>query len=95
MPERAVRLRVRGLVQGVGFRWSLCREAQSLGLSGWVRNRSDGSVEALAWGEAEAVAGLLAWAAQGPPTARVSRVEVLEAAPEFDPTEGFEQRPSL
>ncbi len=95
MPERAVRLRVRGLVQGVGFRWSLCREAQSLGLSGWVRNRSDGSVEALAWGEAEAVARLLAWVAQGPPAARVSRVEVLEAAPEVDPTEGFEQRPSL
>lgn len=95
MPERAVRLRVRGLVQGVGFRWSLCREAQGLRLRGWVRNRSDGSVEALAWGAAEAVARLLAWAAQGPPAARVSRVEVLEAAPEVDPTEGFEQRPSL
>lgn len=95
MPERAVRLRVRGLVQGVGFRWSLCREAQGLGLRGWVRNRSDGSVEALAWGEAEAVAELLAWAAQGPPAARVSGVEILEAAPEADPTEGFEQRPSL
>lgn len=95
MPERAVRLRVRGLVQGVGFRWSLCREAQALGLSGWVRNRADGSVEALAWGAAEAVAGLLAWAAQGPPAARVSGLEVLEAVPEADPTEGFEQRPSL
>ena len=95
MPERAVRLRVRGLVQGVGFRWSLCREAQGLGLRGWVRNRSDGSVEALAWGEAEAVTGLLVWAAQGPPAARVSGVEILEAAPEADPTEGFEQRPSL
>ena len=79
MPERAVRLRVRGLVQGVGFRWSLCREAQGLGLRGWVRNRSDGSVEALAAGPAPAVQVLIDWARAGPPAARVERVDVQEA----------------
>ncbi|HET7775491.1 MAG TPA: acylphosphatase [Azospira sp.] len=94
-----VRLTVRGLVQGVGFRWSLCREAEALGLQGWVRNRSDGSVEALARGEAEAVGGLIAWAGEGPPAARVTALEVAEvreaAWREHHPTEGFEQRPTL
>ena len=48
-------LRVRGLVQGVGFRHALCREARRLGLAGWVRNRHDGSVEAFLQGDAAAV----------------------------------------
>lgn len=67
-------LRVRGRVQGVGYRWSLCAEAQRLGLSGWVRNRSDGSVEALVGGPAEAVDALILWARRGPPMARVDSI---------------------
>ncbi len=67
-------LRITGRVQGVGFRWSLCAEAQALGLAGWVRNRRDGSVEALLYGPPAAVDRLRQWAQRGPPMARVDRV---------------------
>jgi acylphosphatase len=59
-------LRISGRVQGVGYRWSLCAEAERLGLSGWVRNRRDGSVEALVSGPVEALDALLLWAQHGP-----------------------------
>ena len=88
-------IRVRGQVQGVGFRQAMRREAERAGVRGWVRNRSDGSVEALLQGEAEAVARLLAWARRGPPAARVDALE--ESAPEArfaQPSEGFEERPT-
>jgi acylphosphatase len=68
------RLRIAGRVQGVGFRYALQSEAERLGLAGWVRNRSDGSVEALLQGEAEAVESLTAWARHGPPGARVTEI---------------------
>ena len=68
------KLRIRGRVQGVGYRWSLCAEAQRLGLNGWVRNRSDGSVEALVRGPVEAVDALIHWAHRGPSMARVDEV---------------------
>ncbi len=68
------RIVIEGRVQGVGFRWSLTEKAGELGLDGWVRNRSDGSVEALVSGPAEAVDALTAWAHRGPPHARVDRV---------------------
>lgn len=69
------RLLVRGLVQGVGFRYALTREAQRLALRGWVRNRLDGRVEAVACGEAAALDALQRWAGRGPPAARVEAVE--------------------
>ncbi|MDA4115796.1 MAG: acylphosphatase [Thaumarchaeota archaeon] len=66
---------VSGVVQGVGFRASMRDMALSYGVKGWVRNRGDGSVEALVQGEAAQVAGLLEWARVGPPGARVTSVE--------------------
>jgi acylphosphatase len=73
---RRVHLIVRGTVQGVGFRYTMRQTANRLGLSGWVRNHSDGSVEAEVEGTPRDVDELLAWARQGPPGARVDVVEV-------------------
>lgn len=86
------RLVIHGLVQGVGFRWSLAREAEKLGLAGWVRNRREGTVEALLQGTPDAVAQLIAWAHAGPPAAQVTRVALHEAEGEFS---GFEQWPTV
>ena len=85
-------LRVRGRVQGVGFRMYMQHEAQRHGVTGWVRNRHDGSVEAVVQGESQAVDALIAWARHGPPSARVTDVQVSDT----DPGEyaGFEQRPT-
>lgn len=79
---RTIRLLISGRVQGVGFRDALQREAERLGLSGWVRNRGAGEVEALAQGREAAVAALAAWARRGPPAAHVKRVECGPPAPE-------------
>ena len=81
---------VSGRVQGVGFRWSARAEAQRLGVSGWVRNLPDGTVEAEVEGDEGAVNGMLAWLHHGPPGARVSGVET-EALPAGGAT-GFEVR---
>jgi acylphosphatase len=72
---------VHGRVQGVSFRWHTEEEAERLGLTGWVRNRSDGSVELEAEGARDAVERLVAWCRQGPPAARVTGVEVAWRAP--------------
>jgi acylphosphatase len=71
-------LRITGRVQGVYYRASMTEEATRLGLQGWVRNRQDGSVEALAQGPADAVQALIDWAHQGPRMARVDEVQVTE-----------------
>ena len=88
-------LSIRGLVQGVGYRWSMVQAAKRIGLRGWVRNRRDGSVEALVAGEASAVEELIRWARQGPEGARVDAVDVGEPtgaiAAQVVP-DGFEQR---
>jgi acylphosphatase len=78
---RRVRAVVRGRVQGVFFRASTEERAVALGVSGWVRNRDDGTVELEAEGEGARVAALLDWVSVGPPAARVARVEVEELTP--------------
>ena len=83
-------LRIHGRVQGVYYRASMVAEATRLGLHGWVRNRADGSVEALAQGGAPAVQALVDWARRGPPQALVERVDVADAEPQTLPP--FEQR---
>jgi acylphosphatase len=71
---KTLHLQILGRVQGVWFRESMRREAERLGVSGWVRNRPDGSVEAVAQGAPEAVDALVEWARIGPPQARVERI---------------------
>lgn len=90
----SVRLRISGRVQGVGFRYAMQSEAARRGLGGWVRNRRDGSVEALVQGDAAAVEALVGWARRGPPGARVDALRSEAAAGE--PTQaGFELRPTV
>ena len=84
-------LKIHGRVQGIGFRHYMTREARKRGIAGWVRNRVDGTVEAMVQGPREAVDAIIAWANHGPPSAQVTRVEVNEGSGEF---EGFAQRPT-
>ena len=85
---RTLHLRIEGRVQGVWFRESMRGEAERLGVSGWVRNVVDGSVEAIVQGHEAAVDAIVAWAHRGPPAARVDRVTVGDAEGEFH---GFEK----
>ena len=88
--RRGARLRITGRVQGVGYRaWAL-QTAERLGLRGWVRNRADGSVEALVIGDEGAVAAMIAACREGPFAARVIDVAVSEAAD--DGSAGFQPR---
>jgi acylphosphatase len=73
---KTLHLEIHGRVQGVFFRDSMRREAQMQGITGWVRNRSDGSVEAAVQGEAAAVDAIVRWSHQGPRHARVERIEI-------------------
>lgn len=88
----AKRIRIRGRVQGVFFRNWTVEQARALGVSGWIRNRADGSVEAHATGPEEAVAALIELCRQGPPAASVTDV-VIEDSDEPAP-EGFSKRPT-
>jgi len=87
----AKHLKIDGLVQGVGYRDAMCREAERLGVTGWVRNCRDGGVEAVVDGAPRAVDAIVAWAHRGPPAARVSSVTVTETSGSFA---GFEWRPT-
>lgn len=94
MSEHLIRrVVIHGRVQGVGFRDWTRRVARGRGLEGWVRNRADGSVEALFAGPAEAVAGMIRACRTGPPNARLERVDEYDASSlDLDlrrPGEGF------
>jgi acylphosphatase len=89
--ELILQLEIRGHVQGVGYRWAMAGQAARLGVRGWVRNRHDGSVQAMVAGPADAVQAIVAWARQGPRAAVVSGVELSPGEGVF---EGFEQRPT-
>lgn len=88
MPKR---LLICGRVQGVGFRYSMAMQAVRMGVTGWVRNRRDGSVEAIVDGADEAIESIIAWARTGPRSAQVVSVEVGEATGSFS---AFEQWPT-
>jgi acylphosphatase len=92
---RTRQIRVKGRVQGVGFRDALHAEALRLGVNGWVRNRIDGSVEAVLQGKAAAVARLVVWARRGPSNAQVTALDEHDADPDFERTyRRFERWPT-
>jgi len=89
--DTVVRLEIRGRVQGVGYRWSLTEQARRLGVRGWVRNRRDGSVEAILAGPASDVEQIVDWARVGPRHAVVAAVDVFASEGAFA---SFEQLPT-
>jgi len=84
-------LHISGRVQGVNYREAMRQEAQRLDITGWVRNRRDGSVEAMVDGPTEAVEAIIAWARRGPPSALVTDVQVSEHPGSFT---SFERLPT-
>ncbi|NWK96572.1 acylphosphatase [Sphingobium lactosutens] len=91
MPVIARHLMIHGRVQGVWYRAWTVETARDLGLAGWVRNRMDGSVEALVQGEEAAVDRFIALAREGSPAAQVSRIDATETP--LEPLGVFEKRP--
>ena len=87
-------LQITGIVQGVGYRAAFARKADALRLSGWVRNRPDGSVEAAISGAAAALDEMTAWAQVGPTGAQVSKVSITEVDDAEVAGRGFEIYPS-
>jgi acylphosphatase len=82
---------ITGRVQGVGFRFYMQRKARELGLTGWVRNCRDGSVEAVVQGSAGAVEAMMAWARRGPSSAVVAELRATDASGDYG---AFETRPT-
>jgi acylphosphatase len=93
MARTAMRILVEGHVQGVGFRWWTAKKAERLGVDGWVRNLSDGHVEILAIGEADAIGDLALACHEGPHGAAVRSVVTQPA--EDDGSQGFRQRATV
>ena len=91
MPLVAKQVVVSGRVQGVGFRDAMIRAARATGVTGWVRNRRDGTVEAWLQGTPSAVDSMVLWCKQGPPAARVGAVDVT-LQPVDEARHGFDLR---
>jgi acylphosphatase len=83
-------LRIHGLVQGVCYRESMRQEAQQLGVTGWVRNRRDGTVEALVQGTPRSVDAIVDWCGRGPEHAQVTSVETVGDSAEAIPSQRFD-----
>lgn len=88
-------VQVRGQVQGVGYREACVRHARTLGVTGWVRNRMDGSVEAMLQGSPEQLEAMCAWLGEGMSAALVDELEVTEVHPPFIRFDRFERLPTL
>ncbi|RKR06162.1 acylphosphatase [Kushneria sinocarnis] len=78
MTQRTIEVRIEGRVQGVGFRQATAQQARHSGLTGYAENRTDGSVQVVLQGEAQAVNEVLQWLETGPPGATVARLETRE-----------------
>ena len=91
MADVTYRLVICGRVQGVFYRGSMASRANALGVKGWVRNRLDGSVEAVVQGEAHEVNRMVEWARRGPPNAVVTSLDIFPSEGDFA---GFQQRES-
>lgn len=89
----AIRIVIEGRVQGVGFRWWVGEWANARGLEGWVRNRREGTVEALFYGPEKTVRNMVEFCREGPPNARIRNVREYEDEPPDDP--GFVQRATV
>jgi acylphosphatase len=88
-------LRVRGRVQGIGYREACVRRARALGITGWVRNRTDASVEAMLQGPPQRLADMCAWLRDGMPAALVRDLEVTQLPPPLPRFDAFERRPTM
>ncbi len=87
-----VQLIITGNVQGVGYRYSMYYAAKNYNVTGWVRNRNDGSVEAMVEGEEKNVRDFVLWAWKGPSLCKVENVEMTETIGHFD---AFEIKPTM
>jgi acylphosphatase len=85
-------LLISGRVQGVGYRFEMVEKANELGITGWVRNCRDGTVEAVVAGDESAVEKIIAWARRGPRSASVTDVRVTETTGNYD---GFDMLPTV
>lgn len=88
-------VRMRGRVQGVGYRDACVRHALATGVAGWVRNRADGSVEAMLQGSRRELDAMCKWLRDGVPGARVDALELTQLPPPVDRLDRFDQLPTL
>ena len=88
-------VRVRGQVQGIGYRAACVHRAKTMGVTGWVRNRMDGSVELMLQGSPQQLADMCTWLSEGMPAALVDELEVTELPPPFARFDGFDLLPTL